>query len=248
MENESNLLKTFNPDATQVGPKLDTSLVDHMWTDFQRTDHSWQGSPYQRLAEWAFHHGLSLGLAMRPNPSEPEPTTNSNIPGFVKPDTDTHVFFYEQEFYVLSNFSAFNLQWRGHIFSTSEHAYHWEKFQTNVKAIDGSNYAHRRGIAADAVMYASSAHEAFKEAKRWEFLRRGDWDDVKVDIMRNILRAKTQQHSYVHRKLLDTGDRILVEDSWRDRFWGWGPNRDGQNMLGRLWMEIRDELRQSENG
>lgn len=34
-----------------------------------------------------------------------------------------------------------------------------------------------------------------------------------------------------------------VENSWRDDFWGWGPNRDGQNMLGRLWMEIRAELR-----
>jgi predicted NAD-dependent protein-ADP-ribosyltransferase YbiA (DUF1768 family) len=28
-----------------------------------------------------------------------------------------------------------------------------------------------------------------------------------------------------------------------DDFWGWGPNRDGKNMLGRLWMEIRAELR-----
>lgn len=39
-----------------------------------------------------------------------------------------------------------------------------------------------------------------------------------------------------------TGDRELVEDSWRDDFWGWGPNRDGQNMLGKLWMELRAEL------
>lgn len=43
-------------------------------------------------------------------------------------DTDTHVSFYEHEFYVLSNFSAFRLRWRGRDFDTSEHAYHWEKF------------------------------------------------------------------------------------------------------------------------
>jgi ribA/ribD-fused uncharacterized protein len=66
---------------------------------------------------------------------------------------------------------------------------------------------------------------------------------VKVDIMRDILRAKADQHEYVRRKLLATGDRELIEDSWRDDFWGWGPNRDGQNMLGKLWMEIRSELR-----
>jgi pimeloyl-ACP methyl ester carboxylesterase len=38
----------------------------------------------------------------------------------------------------------------------------------------------------------------------------------------------------------------LVENSWRDDFWGWGPNRDGQNMLGRLWMEVRAALRDEE--
>ena len=73
--------------------------------------------------------------------------------------------------------------------------------------------------------------------------RRKDWDDVKVGIMREILRAKASQHEYVCRKLLATGERELIEDSWRDDFWGWGPNRDGQNMLGKLWMEIRTELR-----
>jgi hypothetical protein len=39
------------------------------------------------------------------------------------------------------------------------------------------------------------------------------------------------------------GDRELIEDSWRDDFWGWGPHRNGKNMLGKLWMEIRSELR-----
>jgi predicted NAD-dependent protein-ADP-ribosyltransferase YbiA (DUF1768 family) len=59
--------------------------------------------------------------------------------------------------------------------------------------------------------------------------------------MHKILLAKVDQHPYVRRKLLETGARILVEDSWRDDFWGWGPNKDGQNVLGRLWMEIRSE-------
>ena len=40
-----------------------------------------------------------------------------------------------------------------------------------------------------------------------------------------------------------TGERELIEDSWRDGFWGWGENRDGKNMLGKLWMEVRAELR-----
>jgi len=164
-----------------------------------------------------------------------------------KLDTDTHVFFYEQDFYVLSNFSAFSIMWplspREGLgrFDTSEAVYHWEKFKPSVPTLA------QCAIQAE-IHSASSAHEAFKIAERNKQHRRTDWDDVKVGIMRDILRAKADQHEYVRRKLLATGERILVEDSWRDDFWGWGPNRDGQNMLGKLWMEVRSLLRGGEDG
>lgn len=144
-------------------------------------------------------------------------------------DTDTQIFFYEQDFYVLSNFSAFNLCWNGERWPTSEHAYQAEKFED-------------RGIR-NSILHTYSAHEAFKIAEFNAGSRRKNWDQIKVSVMRDILWAKVRQHEYVRRKLLATGDRELVENSWRDDFWGWGPNRDGQNMLGSLWMEIRAELR-----
>jgi ribA/ribD-fused uncharacterized protein len=144
-------------------------------------------------------------------------------------DTQERVCFYEQDFYVLSNFSAFKIRWEDRDFDTVEQAYHWEKFK------------HLPG--AMAIITARSAHDAFKMAQQMKSIRRPDWDDVKVDIMRKLIRAKVDQHGYVRRKLLATGDRELVENSWRDDFWGWGPIRDGQNMLGKLWMEVRDELR-----
>lgn len=147
-----------------------------------------------------------------------------------KLDTDTQVFFYEQDFYVLSNFSAFRLYWGGRNFDTSEAAYHWSKFP-NYKDIRSQ------------IMLAQSAHDAFKVAEKNKEFRRPDWDAVKFDVMLKILREKADQHEYVRRKLLATGDRELIEDSWRDDVWGWGPNRDGQNMLGKLWMKIREELR-----
>jgi ribA/ribD-fused uncharacterized protein len=151
-----------------------------------------------------------------------------------KLDSTTHVYFYEQEFYVLSNFSAFRLRWQGLDFDTSEHAYQWEKF--------ANRYRHLvlLGIQQE-ILQARSAHAAFKIAERYRPLRRQDWDQVKVDIMRDILRAKLDQHAYVRGKLLETGERELIEDSWRDSFWGWGPDRTGQNMLGKLWMELRAE-------
>ncbi|RWO90880.1 NADAR family protein [Mesorhizobium sp.] len=164
-----------------------------------------------------------------------------------KSDTPEMVCFYEQDFYVLSNFSAFTIMWEwtprvGLVrFDTSEAVYHFMKFKVNVPTAQQFQLMER-------IRHAPSAHEAFKLAERNKSLRRSDWDDVKVDIMRDILRAKVAQHEYVHRKLLATGDRELVEDSWRDDFWGWGPNRDGKNMLGKLWMEIRAELRGGANG
>jgi ribA/ribD-fused uncharacterized protein len=147
-----------------------------------------------------------------------------------KLDTDKQVFFYEQEFYVLSNFSAFCLLWKREFFYTSEAAYHWEKFPD-----------HQAGQIE--IQTAHSAHEALKIARKYKNFVRSDWNEVRVPIMKSILQQKVVQHEYVHKKLLETGDRELIEDSWRDDFWGWGPNKDGKNQLGKLWMEIREELR-----
>lgn len=149
-------------------------------------------------------------------------------------DTEDAVYFYEQDHYYLSSFSAFRVKlhvdnvWRD--FDTAEQAYHWFKFPESHELQLG-------------ILGADSAHAAFKFAERHRAQRRPDWDVVKVPTMREILRAKIRRHEYVRRKLLETGHRVLIENSWRDDFWGWGPNRDGKNVLGKLWMEVRDEVR-----
>jgi ribA/ribD-fused uncharacterized protein len=177
---------------------------------------------------------IRAALATKPQAEQEAAAKGGKLPGFVKPDTDRQVFFYEQDFYVLSNFSAFTLYWDHLRFDTSEAAYHYEKFPNSPS------------IRA-AIKNAPSAHEAYKVAERHKEFRRSDWDAVKVGVMRDLLRAKAEQHEYVRRKLLGTGDRELIEDSWRDSYWGWGPNRDGQNELGKLWMEVRSELRAASN-
>lgn len=149
-------------------------------------------------------------------------------------DTESQVFFYEQDFYVLSNFSSFRVKYKDIDFDTSEHAYHFEKFPNNF------------GIRSQ-IAQARSAHHAFKIAEANSDLKRKDWNDVKVSIMKEILKAKVEQHEYVRRKLLETGNRELIENSWRDNFWGWGENQNGQNILGKLWTEIREELKNNSN-
>ena len=105
----------------------------------------------------------------------------------------------------MSNFSAFQVYHRGIDFPTSEHAYHYEKFTHSDFVLH---------IAAE-ILKARSAHDAFKIAEKYRAQRDPNWDRDKVDIMRVILAEKCDQHEYVRRKLLQTGNRELVENSWR---------------------------------
>ncbi|MCK8600137.1 NADAR domain-containing protein [Desulfoferrobacter suflitae] len=79
---------------------------------------------------------------------------------------------------------------------------------------------------------------------------RPDWDQVRVTIMRWCLRLKLGQNwEKFSELLLETGDRPIVERSRKDDFWGAKPAENGtlvgQNVLGRLLMELREELRAS---
>jgi len=85
--------------------------------------------------------------------------------------------------------------------------------------------------------------------KAYEFLDRvrADWFSVNIAVMRHSLRLKLSQHHDALSSLLcETGDRPIVEISKRDPFWGAQPDSNGmavgENILGRLWMELRLEL------
>lgn len=128
----------------------------------------------------------------------------------------------------LSNFYPWKIEYQGIVYPTSEHAYQ------AAKSMDKSE---RLAIAA-----ATSPGVAKKMGKL-VVMRRVSWDpDVKIDIMRNILRLKFST-PFMAGKLLATGDAPLVEgNTWGDRFWGVCRGQ-GENHLGRLLMEIREEIR-----
>lgn len=76
-------------------------------------------------------------------------------------------------------------------------------------------------------------------------LLRSDWEDVKIGLMEEIVRAKFTQTPDLGEKLLQTGYRQLVEgNTWNDTFWGVSlKSLKGQNHLGKILMQIREELR-----
>lgn len=71
-----------------------------------------------------------------------------------------------------------------------------------------------------------------------------DWSTRRVDVMRAVLRAKFDQHPTLAAWLVRSHPRLLAEgNTWGDRFWG-VVDGDGENVLGRLLMELRDHYRQ----
>ena len=67
------------------------------------------------------------------------------------------------------------------------------------------------------------------------------WDQNKLDIMRELLKQKFTHDSEFGMRLIATGDAKLVENTSHP-FWGIGKYNQGENWLGRLLMEIRDDL------
>ena len=138
--------------------------------------------------------------------------------------------FYPREFYPLDNFSSFKVKYNGYLYSSAE-----EAFQANLFINDYPEIT-------EEIKNSHSAHEAQK-------IRFKNEDKIKLnqnetlELMEKILRCKVEQNPYVLKKLLETKDYIIVEDSPKDDYWGWGINRTGENQLGNLWMKLREEYK-----
>lgn len=141
---------------------------------------------------------------------------------------DTKTLFYEREFYMFSNYSSFMVEYKGVLWTTSEHAYQAAKF-TDPAIIED-------------IKRARSSHDAFRLSRANADSVRPEWDDLKLSVMEEIVRAKLEQHPIIREKLIETAKGEIVEDSPVDSFWGWGPGQDGDNHLGRIWMKLRGEI------
>ena len=74
---------------------------------------------------------------------------------------------------------------------------------------------------------------------------REDWETVKIDVMRDVLKSKFSLNFELREKLIATNDVELIEGNhWNDRFWGVCRGK-GQNHLGNLLMELREILKKS---
>lgn len=131
----------------------------------------------------------------------------------------------ELRIWVRKDVSWPGVNYEGLLYPSSEHAYQ------AAKVIDPNT----RALLADI-----DSPGQIKKTGRKLKLRSG-WDTIRIPVMREILQIKFSD-PILRRMLLDTGDKQLIEGNWwNDRFWG-VCNGVGENNLGKLLMELREEI------
>jgi len=136
-------------------------------------------------------------------------------------------------------------------YGRKENEYGWlSNFERSPQVVDGIEYPTnehyyqaQKANSEDFKKWIASAPNPFAAMKAGRALRPEEfvenWGDKKYQVMLTGLRAKYSQNEKLKQKLLATGNISIHEDSPTDMIWG----IKGKDMLGKLIMQVRDELR-----
>ena len=129
------------------------------------------------------------------------------------------------------------IEFEGLVYPSTEHAYQAAKFsdtvnRTQVRDLEKPAMARKAGVKATV-------------PANWHTER-------KFQVMKEVLAYKFTKHEDLRQKLLDTKNIELVEgNGWHDNDWGSCFCEDcgnqGNNYLGKMLMEIREQIRKEEN-
>lgn len=125
----------------------------------------------------------------------------------------------------LSNFYETSVEWEGLTYPSSEAA-----FQA-AKTLDQEDRKRFQTMASTV-----AKREGYKVKLR------ENWEDIKIDVMYQIVLAKFSQNEFLKQKLISTGREWLEEgNTWGDRTWG-TVDGIGNNYLGKVLMAVRSVL------
>ena len=143
----------------------------------------------------------------------------------------------------LGNMSPYPVEYEGKLYRTTEALFQALRFG-GYPEIQEEIRAEKSPMSAKIV------------AKKHRHLltRIGEWDEADDDIdrMKLCLKLKLEQHPELKQMLIDTGAALIIEDctarpGGSAKFWGavfengeWV----GRNVLGKLWIELRDGLKE----
>jgi len=127
----------------------------------------------------------------------------------------------------LSNFYASTVSFEGQLYPTVEHAYQ------SAKSLDLETRA--------TIRKAKSPAEAKKLGQC--VIVRSDWNEIKLDIMRTLIKEKFE-NPFLRPLLLATDEAdLILNNKWNDKFWG-VCRGEGQNWLGKILMEERSRIKE----
>lgn len=132
------------------------------------------------------------------------------------------ISYFKNENYFMSNFFEATVSYRGKVYRNAEAAYQAQKDPAR---------------AGEFIMLKGNDAKALGS----KVTLRQDWEEIKVQVMYEVVEAKFTQNRNLMQKLIQTGNAELVHGNiHRDTFWGIYGGK-GENMLGKILMEIRDE-------
>jgi hypothetical protein len=139
-------------------------------------------------------------------------------------------------FYIyFSPYTAHALEINGVIFPTLEHAYQCKRY------IDKKIIEEIRNAPSPVKAWEISSR--YKQVQIPEFKT----EEFKLKVMKELMVLKAKQHEDVRKALIDSGDleivKHIVSGPPGDGFWDDGEDGKGLNHIGKMWMEIRDDLK-----
>ena len=127
------------------------------------------------------------------------------------------------KYFFLSNFYNVRVTYNGFTYLNNEAAFQAQKDPGRVREFLNLNPS-----------------EAKRLGRRVKL--RADWEDVKDDIMAEIVENKFTQNKDLMQKLLDTKNEELIEgNTWNNKYWG-VCNGKGKNILGKILMNLRANI------
>ncbi len=154
----------------------------------------------------------------------------------------------------LSNFYATPVEHNGIVYPSVEHAYQAAKFSPEtfssldeLQRSELSEILKQKGYAqpvddfgqifTEPTVTSGITKVVASKLREWGFVRK-DWDDVRIEIMIDLLIQKFKNPE-LKQRLHETQSLYLMEgNEWEDTLWG-VCNGKGKNLLGRTLMQIR---------
>ena len=127
-----------------------------------------------------------------------------------------------------SNFALYPIKLKGKIWKTTEHYFQAQKFADKVYQ--------------EKIRKALTPMKAAQLGRSRKIRIVKNWDNIKDNVMYDALKAKFTQHEELKELLLKTSDKILIEHTENDSYWGDAGDGSGRNRLGKLLMRIRKTL------